>query len=132
MTTRCLPESKLYQKRRVKEFLPRGVGGTITGQFVVLAYLVRHAVARGESWALKAAWVSMLVWFIPDSIVTTLHGAYFNLFQINFPSMLVMGALLLWVGRRAREGLGSARNGLVVPAGAVGGARRVSDGRRRR
>lgn len=63
------------------------IGATIAGQFVALAVMLWRA--PGQRWVPWAVASSMTVWFVVDSGLSLVHGAGFNVLQINLPSYVV-------------------------------------------
>ncbi len=99
-----------------KVFMFGPIGATISGQFVLLGALAWWPMARGERWALRASWASLLTWVVIDSTITAIHGAWFNLVQVNLLTMALMVPALLLAGRAMGEfggesGVGGAEGG---------------------
>ncbi|MEM7159896.1 MAG: hypothetical protein AAF799_44055 [Myxococcota bacterium] len=61
------------------------VGATFVGHFIMLAMALHYAA--GQRWVLQATVSSMLAWFFIDSIADLVHGAWFNVWMINLPSL---------------------------------------------
>ncbi|MBX3274264.1 MAG: hypothetical protein KF729_28615 [Sandaracinaceae bacterium] len=89
--------------RPLEAFLFAPLGGTITGQFVLIAYLAAFPVRRGERWGLAAIAISLATWFVIDSSVCAFHGAWFNVLTVNVMTIAVMAPPLaaLWASSRA-------------------------------
>ena len=64
------------------------VGATFVGHFIMLATALHFAV--GQRWVLHATISSMLAWFFVDSTADIVHGAWFNVWMINIPSLLAV------------------------------------------
>jgi hypothetical protein len=75
------------------------IGATFFGHFLMLALALRHA--PGQRWVLDAVATSMLAWFLVDATASAVHGAWFNVWMIDVPSLLAV-ALPWWLARRAR------------------------------
>lgn len=54
------------------------LGATVAGWGVVLAFLARHPVRWKERWAWNCLATGMLVWFIPDTLISLYFGVVFN------------------------------------------------------
>lgn len=78
------------------------IGATFVAHFLMLALALRHA--PGEPWVLRAVITSMLGWFLVDAPLSALHGAWFNVWMIDVPSLV--GVAVPWA--LARRGLGHA------------------------
>lgn len=83
------------------------IGATIAGQFVALAVML--ARAPHERWVLHAVASSMTVWFVLDTSLSALHGAWFNIVQVNLPSYLA--AVIPWAFSYAASRAASGRRG---------------------
>jgi hypothetical protein len=56
-----------------------GVMGTVTiGWGVLLFFVVYHPLKRRERWAWNALVVSIVVWYVLDTIVSLYHGVVLN------------------------------------------------------
>ena len=75
---------------RTKRFALGLLGATSAGYFTIQYFVARYAYAKRELWAYNGIVVGFLVWFMNDCIMTTYHGAYFNLLFANLPSLLMM------------------------------------------
>jgi hypothetical protein len=64
------------------------IGATFAGHFVMLALALR--CARGQRWVLQATATSMLAWFAVDATGSALHGAWFNVWLVDAPSLLAV------------------------------------------
>jgi hypothetical protein len=75
------------------------IGATFLGHFVMLALALRHAA--GQRWVLDAVASSMLAWFLIDASQSAVHGAWFNVWMIDLPSLGAV-ALPWWLALRER------------------------------
>lgn len=75
------------------------LGATTTGYFILVHFLVKYAFPRRERWAYQAVVVALLVWFGLDTGFSLLHGAWFNVFVVNLPCLVMMGLPLLGLRR---------------------------------
>jgi hypothetical protein len=73
------------------------IGATFLAHFLMLALALRHA--PGERWVLDAVITSMLGWFLVDATLSAVHGAWFNVWMIDAPSLLGV-AVPWWLARR--------------------------------
>ncbi|MCX4246280.1 hypothetical protein [Paraliomyxa miuraensis] len=74
------------------------IGATFLAHFLMLALALRHAA--GQRWVLHAVMSSMLGWFLVDATLSAAHGAWFNVWMIDVPSLLAV-ALPWLLARRA-------------------------------
>jgi hypothetical protein len=72
-------------------------GATTAAFFVLVHMIVRHAFPRREAWAYRAVVWAVLVWFVVDSGLSALHGAWFNIAIANVPCLLVLGVPLVYL-----------------------------------
>lgn len=75
------------------------IGATFLGQFLMLALALRHA--GGQRWVLDAVATSMLAWFLVDATASAAHGAWFNVWMIDVPSLVAV-AVPWWLAVRGR------------------------------
>lgn len=76
-------------------FMAVPLGATTAGYFVMVFMLVRFAFAQRQPWAYWTVVAALLTWFVIDSVFSGLHGAYFNIWLVNLPCLLIMGVPLL-------------------------------------
>lgn len=50
----------------------------------------RCPLPAGQRWALQAVATSMLSWFVVDATGSVLHGAWFNVWMVDAPSLLAV------------------------------------------
>lgn len=74
------------------------IGATFLAHFLMLALALRHA--PGERWVLWAVASSMLGWFLVDATLSAVHGAWFNVWMIDVPSLIAV-AIPWQLARRA-------------------------------
>lgn len=83
--------------RALFDFMRGPLGGTMAGFYVLQAALVAIPMRRGERWAAAAILAGTGVWFVVDSTVSIMHGAWFNVGFINVPALLVtVASLIAW------------------------------------
>jgi hypothetical protein len=78
-------------------------GATTAAFFVVVNMIVYHAFPRREAWAYRAVVGAVLVWFVVDSGLSALHGAWFNIAIANVPCLVVVGVPLVYLRAYFRE-----------------------------
>ena len=76
-------------------FMTVPLGATTAGYFVMVFMLVRFGFAQRQPWAYWSVVAALLTWFVIDSVFSGLHGAYFNIWLVNLPCLLIMGVPLL-------------------------------------
>jgi hypothetical protein len=70
----------------------------------MMVSVARHGVAAREAWAARWSLIALLVWALTDSAWSvSAHGA-FDVFLVNVPFALLLGAPLAWAtARNARR-----------------------------
>jgi hypothetical protein len=89
--------------RALVRFFAGPIGGSTLGQFVLLAYVARHAMPSGERWAWRWSLLSVLVWAGVDSAYCLACGGAFNVVLVNVPCLALVVPPLLWAGSRAER-----------------------------
>lgn len=79
-----------------KEFILGPLGGTISGNYMLLAFVAKYPFKRKEKWAWQAATASLLIWFLIDTSISFYHSAYFNILLINIFTLVVQGLPLIF------------------------------------
>ena len=79
----------------LRSFLMAPLGATIAGTYLLQSFVVVHAFRKRENWAWHAILYSTLLWFGVDSMMSVVHGAYFNIAMINLAPLVVFGIPLL-------------------------------------
>ncbi len=85
--------------REFKAFLFGPLGGTMTGSYILQAYIARGPFARREPWAWNAIAFALVAWFVVDSSVCAWHGAWFNIVIVNLFALAMNGLPLLFTRR---------------------------------
>ncbi len=75
----------------LRAFMMAPLGGTIAAYYLLQSLVVAHAFRAREKWAWRAILWSTLIWFVVDSGMSALHGAYFNIYLINIFPLLIFG-----------------------------------------
>jgi hypothetical protein len=85
-------------------FFAGPIGGSTAGQCAMMVSVARHGVAAREAWAARWSLIALLVWALTDSAWSvSAHGA-FDVFLVNIPCVLLLGAPLAWaIARNARR-----------------------------
>jgi hypothetical protein len=78
-----------WQAELMRRFFFGIIGGTIAGYFLLQTLIVLFPFRNGERWAWHAVFWAILLWFMIDSTLSILHGAFFNVWMINIPSLLL-------------------------------------------
>lgn len=92
-------ETLTAETENAKRFLLGPLGGTILGSYVLCGFVSAGPFGRREPWAWWAITASLLSWFVLDSTVSILHGAYFNVYLINAVTLVVQGIPLAMTAR---------------------------------
>lgn len=79
---------------KTKRFILGILGATSSGYFMIQYFVAKYAYANRELWAYNAIIAGFLIWFVNDCMMSTYHGAYFNLIMANFPAFLMMAPIL--------------------------------------
>ncbi|MBI5503615.1 MAG: hypothetical protein HY899_02360 [Deltaproteobacteria bacterium] len=86
--------------RRLAGFFLGPIGGSVAGQFVMLAAIAHHAIPRRRRWAIPACLASIIGWFVVDSGYGLLFGGWFNIVMLNVPTLLLTLPPLCLAARR--------------------------------
>jgi hypothetical protein len=54
------------------------LGATMAGWGAFIWFVLKNAFAKKEKWSWFAIILSMVIWFMPDTIISALYGVYFN------------------------------------------------------
>ncbi len=84
---------------RFRRFLLGSLGGALAGYFTAQYFLVRFTWSRRLTWGRDAIAAGLLLWFTVDSTVSIMHGAWFNLYLVNVPTLIAIGMPLLMTRR---------------------------------
>ncbi|MCR9142562.1 MAG: hypothetical protein NXI24_09945 [bacterium] len=82
-----------------RRFIFAPLGGTLAGYFVLLLFIVVYPFQQRERWAHTAITAGILTWFFVDSSMTVYHGAWFNLYLVNLPTLALWSAPLIFTRR---------------------------------
>lgn len=82
-----------------RKFILAPMGGTLAGYFVLVLYITLYPFRERKVWAHSAITAGILIWFITDSAMTIYHGAYFNMYLVNLPTLVLWGLPLLFTRR---------------------------------
>lgn len=88
----------------MRAFLMGPLGGTIAGSYLLQAFVVAVPFKAREPWAWHAILWSTLLWFVVDSGVSAVHGAYFNIYLINLMPLVIFGIPLFATRSMLRKG----------------------------
>ncbi len=72
-----------------RAFIWGPLGATIACCYILLAFIARFPFKEKERWARNAIMTAFGVWVILDSAVCLQHGVYFQIYIINFFSIIV-------------------------------------------
>jgi len=75
---------------RTFRFILAPFGTTMAGSFLLQYFIAKNAFAKKELWAWQAIMVAFFFWFILDTTMSVIHGAYFNILIANIPSLIAM------------------------------------------
>lgn len=73
-----------------KKILLAPLGATSAGFFIFQWFIAKHAYAKKQLWAYNAIVSAFLFWFLLDSMMCLINGAYFNIVIANIPALLAM------------------------------------------
>ncbi len=91
----AMPESA----NELRTFLFALLGGTIAGYFLMQTLIVWGPFYRREPWAWHAVLWALLIWFVTDSTLSTIHGALFNVWMVNLWTLFLVGLPLVMTRR---------------------------------
>ncbi|MFK7926900.1 MAG: hypothetical protein AB8H79_01835 [Myxococcota bacterium] len=67
------------------------LGGTMAGFFAIQCIVAWVPLARREKWAWWSIAIGNGLWFGLDSTICAMHGAWFNIIEINLVSLALVG-----------------------------------------
>ncbi len=71
-------------------FLLGPLGATCAGYFLMQFFIATFAFSKREKWGYFAVVIPFLIWFLTDSLVCLVIGAYFNIYIVNIPCLFMM------------------------------------------
>ena len=87
----------------LRRFMMAPLGATIAGCYLLQVFIVAYAFRQRQPWAWYAIFSSTLLWFVVDSGMSLVHGAYFNVFMINLFPLVLFGIPLFATRSMARK-----------------------------
>lgn len=72
-----------------RNFIYGPLGGTISGYFILQLFILKFAFRNKETWSWYAIVIALAIWFVIDSAVSIMSGAYFNVLTINLLTILL-------------------------------------------
>ncbi|MBC8341435.1 MAG: hypothetical protein H8E63_07220 [Proteobacteria bacterium] len=75
----------------MRGFLMGPLGATISGSYLLQVFVIAVPFRNREAWAWHAVLWSTLLWFVVDSTMSAVHGAYFNIYLINLMPLILFG-----------------------------------------
>ncbi len=82
------------EEATVKRFILVQLGATDAGFFVLCGLVACRAERLGERYAISAAAGSLGVWWIVDSAMCVVVGAWFNVMYVHLPAAVLLGVVL--------------------------------------
>jgi hypothetical protein len=70
--------SNVLAAQKIINWLYCVLGATMAGWGAFIWFVLKNAFAKKEKWSWFAIILSMVIWFIPDTIISALYGVYFN------------------------------------------------------
>lgn len=77
-------------------------GATDAAFFALAALVLWRGVGRGQGWALEAFAWSFALWFMLDSLGCALLGAWFNVWLVNVPALVLVSVPYLFLRHAVR------------------------------
>jgi hypothetical protein len=71
------------------------LGATDAAFFLLFTFIVMFPFAKREKWSHAAVSSALLLWFVFDSGFSAHVGAWFNIFLVNLPCLIVLGIPLV-------------------------------------
>lgn len=98
---RCLYGSEALpaEARAMVQWLLIPFGATDAGFFAMAAEMLRRGRAAGQRWVLRVFVFGVLTWFVLDSVGCVIVGAWWNLWMVNGPALLITMLPALWAAR---------------------------------
>lgn len=75
---------------RTFRFIMAPFGATAAGYFILQYFIAKNAFAKRELWGWQAIMFAFFFWFILDTSMSALRGAWFNIVLANIPSLIAM------------------------------------------
>lgn len=71
------------------------LGATDAAFFILMLFLVAFPYRKREGWGLAAIASGILFWFTLDTIFSVVQRAFFNIWLVNIPCLLLIGIPLV-------------------------------------
>lgn len=91
-TSPIIPERTIY----LQSWLVSVLGATMAGWGLTMLFIIIFPLQQFEKWAWYALLVSIIVWFIPDTFISSHLGADFNV-VLNIIFLLLFATPLLFL-----------------------------------
>ena len=76
--------------KRVLSFILAPFGATSAGYFILQYFISKNAFAEKKKWAYNSIASAFIFWFVVDSVMSAIHGAFFNIAIANITTLLFM------------------------------------------
>lgn len=84
------------ETRNLKMWLFGIIGGSIVGFHLLIVFVSEFAFKKKERWAYWAILLSVLLWFIIDSSISVVYGAFHNVLLVNLFAIILVGLPLIF------------------------------------
>jgi len=78
-------------------------GATDGAMFLMMFLVIWHGFPAKLMWSWNVIGVGFLVWFLTDTAMCALHGAWFNILIVNLPCFVLYGTPLLLARREFQD-----------------------------
>lgn len=86
-----------------KSFIMVPFGATDAAYFVLMAFVIHFPLRQGERWAWTAIATATSLWFVWDTALSIWLGAWFNVWIVNVPCILMIGLGLMGTYQRVGD-----------------------------
>lgn len=86
-----------------RQFVAGPLGGTIACCYLLLAYISWYPFQRKEKWARNAIIVAFTIWCLIDSYICFKFGIYFQIYLINFLSVLQKALPIIFTWKEFKD-----------------------------
>lgn len=78
-------------------------GATDAAYFMLFYFIVEYPLKNKEKWAYRALLSATSFWFVVDTVGCLFYTAYFNIFLVNIPCILILGIGFLGIKKYIKD-----------------------------
>jgi hypothetical protein len=86
-----------------RAFIWGPLGGTIACCYILAAYIAWYPFQRKEAWARNAIIFAFGTWILLDTAICIYYGVYFQVYIINFLSLLLKGLPIIFTWKEFKK-----------------------------